>query len=114
MLPSAYEAGVLSHHDKPITKESVATEVASLMKRLEESNWNEAQTAASYLREHFKATGNHPARVDLEKCLIKSFPGDTAAMLSLADAFHNLGKTHNAKRTLAQVALIDSFKGCGS
>ena len=110
VLPSAYEAGILSHHAKPITKESLATELTALMERLEQTKWNEAQTAATYLREHFKATANHPARIDLEKCLIKSFPGDTAAMLSLADAFHQTGKTHNTKRTLAQVALIDSSK----
>jgi CheY-like chemotaxis protein len=107
VLPAAYELGLLSHHRRPFTKDSLAEELKSLTSKLEENKFNEAETAAGYLRSYLTEAKAHDAQVELEKGLLDVYPGKPEILINLAAPQYHLGKQEAAKQTLAQVAMLD-------
>lgn len=106
-IEKAYSLGMLSHHAKPITKESITSELEHLMKRLEGTGWRGAVTAAEYLRAYLSARGEHEALLDFERSIVDTFPGEGALLLNLGRAQHAASKSDAAKTTLSQARMID-------
>ena len=108
VLPAAYELGLFSHHRRPFTKDSVADELKTLLKRLEAVGFNESEVAADYLRGYLKDAKAHDSRVELEKGLLDVYPGKAQILINLAEPQYFLGRQDAAKQTLAQVSMLDA------
>ncbi len=107
ILPTAYELGLFSHHPKPFTKDTLSEEFKTIQSILEANGYNEPKTSAHYLRTYLKAGNLHPSQIALEKGLLDMYPGDPSVLLELAHPQFHSGQQDSAKKTLAQVKLLD-------
>lgn len=108
VVPTAFELGALSFHHKPFTKETLGEELKTLMARLEADGFKEPLTAAHYLRQHLKSSKAHAPQVELEQKLLEVYPGNPQLLMHLAEPQFLSGKKDQAKKTLAQLKLLDA------
>lgn len=100
LLPWAYEMGLMSHHAKPFTKETLTEELAGMVKILEATKHNEPMIAASFLRRYLKDAKQFDVQIKLEKALLDAYPGDASLLMAMAEPQALSGKKEDAKRTL--------------
>jgi len=108
VLPLAFELGLFSYHHRPVTKDTLTTELKNLFTLFEGNKFNEPKTAAHYLRQHLMSVKDHAAQAILEKNLLEVYPDDTQILLNMAEPQFHLGNLDLAKKVLQQVKLIDS------
>lgn len=108
ILPAAFSLGLLSYHTAPITDAGFIEELNGLFARLEKHQFNETLTAADYLRHYLQATKQYELQYQLEKNLIKTYRGNAALLINLAETQFHLGRADAAKATLLQAKLLDA------
>jgi CheY-like chemotaxis protein len=108
VLPTAYELGMLSHHSKPFTKDTLKDELTRLSEALARHKFEEPLAAATFLRPILQAAKEHASLLAFERTLLDLYPGNAEVMLNLAEPLFHTGRKTESKRLLTQVRMIDA------
>ena len=107
LLPSAYQLGLLSHHRRPFTKESLTDDLKSMVQILDTHNYHETLVSAHYLRQYLKASKDQTNQLVLERRLLHLLPGHTPTMMHLAELQIASNDHDRARQSLHQLKLLD-------
>jgi CheY-like chemotaxis protein/Flp pilus assembly protein TadD len=106
-LGYAYAHGLLSHHDKPFTKETLTNSLNLLFQRLESYKYDDCLTSAEYLRDYLKSSKSNEQWLDFEKSLIELYPGQTRLLVKIAEPQFLNNLKDQGKTSLRQAKLMD-------
>lgn len=106
-IPSFFEHGILSIHEKTYVKESVKEDFNDFFIKVKEENNCPLRIAAGYLREFLTYRKKYKSRICLEENLMHFFPGNAKTLLHASEAYLLNDEIPKGASLLNQALLID-------
>lgn len=106
-LPMAFELGLLSWHEKPMTAESLSTDFNALFRILNETNYNDSLASAYFISRYLERVGNKEDLLLLYQNLFALFPDIPEALFGLFKALVLNNETKEAKKLVGRARLLE-------
>ena len=106
-LPAAFEKGLISWHQKPFTKDSIKSDFANFIKRLEDYQWDVSLVAGDYLREQLVLNQSYEDLLKFERSLAETYPMRADLLLNCAIPLVKAERKDEAKLMLRRAMLLD-------
>ena len=107
IVPDGVAHGLLSHHMKPFTKDSLTQDINNLLTTMEGYDWSAPLTAGHYLRNVLTLSGRLEELLTFERKLLDMYPGRIDQMYNVVPPMVDLGFKSEGMSILRQIKLID-------
>jgi FOG: CheY-like receiver len=108
ILMTAYEKGLFSHFSSPYNKDSLSSELKSLLSKMKELNWERTLTSANFIRDLLRKKNLYEDLLRFDQKLLSYFPAHPDLLLQIASTQGHLGAEEKMQQTLGQVKIIDN------
>ncbi len=108
LLPSAFEFGALSWHQKPFTKDTLTESLTKLLDQVGLAEGNSSLIAAHHVRPVLDEQNQHEPHFELERNLLHLLPGNAGQLIEISKALVKLDRKDEAFTTLNQAKMIDA------
>jgi len=106
-LDLAFALGLMSCHPRTYLRDEMSADVQKLMTYLKNSAWRAPLVAAEYLRRRLHKKNQYNELVEIERKLLKLFPGSAPLLLRLGEAQLSSGNLKNGLNSIKQAGIIE-------